>query len=58
MVWKTEDFVGYTRKSLLDFKGKEFSCQIVQMGVTPKGQKLSGGCCGTQETSCEGGDAK
>ena len=44
MVWKTEGFIGYARKSLLDFEGKELSCQIVQMGVTPKGQKLSGGC--------------
>jgi len=29
MVWKTEGFIGYSRKSLLDFKGKELSCQIV-----------------------------
>ena len=58
MVWKTEGFIGYSRKSLLDFKGKERSCQIVQMGVTPEGQKLSGGYCGTQETGRKGGDAK
>ena len=29
MVWKTEGFIGYARKSLLDFEGKELSCQIV-----------------------------
>jgi len=28
------------------------------MGVTPEGQKLSGGYCGTQETGRKGGDAK